>query len=95
MTTGGISTLFLLMAEFGAGTVELDKVAEKYLGLTVNGARAKAAMNRLPIPAFRGASQKSPRLISLVDLAAHLDKRMEAARESWRKSQVETTWRDE
>jgi hypothetical protein len=77
------STYFALMAEFGAGQVELGRVCEKYFGLIASAAKTKAAMHQLPVPAFRGASQKSPWLISIADLAEHLDERREAARKDW------------
>lgn len=88
------STYFALMAEFGSGNVELDKVCEKYFGLTIDEAKRRAATNRLPIPAFRSGSQKSPWLVSLSDLAAHLDAQHEAARMEWSKSQTGTARRE-
>ncbi|MFO7189932.1 MAG: pyocin activator PrtN family protein [Pseudomonadota bacterium] len=74
------------MAEFdGAACVELEKVSEKYFGLSPEEAKRRAARDpaRLPVPPFRGGSQKAPWLISLADLAAHLDSQREAARRAW------------
>ncbi|HEX3838549.1 MAG TPA: pyocin activator PrtN family protein [Steroidobacteraceae bacterium] len=85
------STYFALMAEFGAGQVELDRVSEKYFGLAPSAAKSRAAMHQLPVPAFRGASQKSPWLISIADLAVHLDERREVARKDWELCQTNST----
>ncbi len=81
------STYFALMAEFGAGQVELVKICEKHLGLIPKEACRRAVLNKLPVPVFRTGSQKSPWLVSLEDLAAHIDTRLTVARREWEKSQ--------
>jgi hypothetical protein len=86
------STYFALMAEFGAGQVELERVLEKFFGLTPSAAKSRAAMHQLPVPAFRAGSQKSPWLISLADLAEHLDKRREAAKKDWELCQTDSDY---
>lgn len=69
-----MNTLFLLMAEYGTPTVPLNQVCEKYFGLSAKTAEKRAQLGELPIPTFRGTdSQKAPRLVSLQDLAQHLD----------------------
>ena len=68
------NTYFALMSEFGTGTVALSDICEKYFGLNPAQAQRKARRHELPVPTFRGAnSQKCPVLISLTDLAKHLD----------------------
>jgi Pyocin activator protein PrtN len=74
-----------LLLEFGAGTVELERVCTKYLGLKFSEAKRRAALSDLPVPAFRCGSQKAPWLVSLADLAGHLDARLAMARADWRK----------
>lgn len=73
-------TLFMLMAAHDGGpTVRLDEVAELYFGLSPRTAQARATAGTLPVPAFR-ATQKSPYLVHLLDLAGYIDaQRKEAA----------------
>lgn len=84
----GTSTFFALMAEFGSGFIELERVCDKFFGLAPSEAKRRAALHRLPIPAFKSGSQKSGWIISLNDLAALLDERARRAREEWSKSQT-------
>ncbi len=81
------STYFALMAEFGAGQVELVKICEKYLGLIPKESCRRAVLNKLPVPVFRTGSQKSPWLVSLQDLAEHIESRLNVARRESEKSQ--------
>lgn len=78
-----VSTYFALMAEFGQSEVPLEKVCEKYFGLSVEKAKVRAGRHSLPIPAWRGGSQKSPWLISLRDLASFIDAQREEAHREW------------
>lgn len=49
--------------------VPLDSICEKYFNVTVKGARRKAALGTLPIPAFRlGASRRGPLFVRREDL---------------------------
>ena len=80
-----MNTLFLLMAEFGSADIPLDAVATKYLNKSPERARADAARHRLPFPAYRAGSQKSPYLVSAITLAAYLDKVRADAETEWQK----------
>lgn len=72
-----------------SATVRLDAIAEEYFGLQPKTAAERALLNKLPIPAFRlGTSQKAPWMVSIRDLAAHIDNAQQAAAELWGKSQV-------
>lgn len=85
MSDRQLSTVFLLMAEFGQADVPLDVVASKYLGLSDKEAKQRAVARRLPLPAYRGAtSQKSPWLVRVTDLAAYLDEQREVAEREWK-----------
>jgi hypothetical protein len=76
------STYFGLLAEFGEAHIPLEKIAQKYFGLSPVEARRRANTKLLPCPAFRLNSQKSPWLVSAADLAELIDRRRElAARE--------------
>ena len=81
-----MNTVFLLMAEFdGESQVPLAEVSEKYFGLTEKRAKREASTQTLPIPVYRAKSQKSPWLVSLVDLAAWIDIERGKAKTDWEK----------
>lgn len=82
------STYFGLLAEFGESEIPLAKVAPKFLGMSLDKAAREASMNRLPFPAYRAGSQKSPWLVSAGELAKYLDEQKAAAAESWQRSQA-------
>lgn len=77
------STYFGLLAEFGVAEIPLERICEKYFGLSVPKAKRRACLQQLPIPAYRVGSQKSPWLISAIDLAQHIDKQRARAAEQW------------
>jgi hypothetical protein len=76
------STYFGLLAEFGAANIPLDRLAPKYFGLSPAEAKRRAAAKQLPCRAFRLGGQKSPWLVSVVDLAELIDQRMVEAKET-------------
>jgi hypothetical protein len=75
------STYFGLLAEFGAANIPLDRVAPKYFGLSPAEAKRRAASKQLPCRVFRLGGQKSPWLVSVVDLAELIDQRMVQAKQ--------------
>ena len=78
-----------LLVLFKSATIRLDLIAEDYFGLSVKTANDRALTNKLPIPAFRlGTSQKAPWMVSVSDLAAHIDSAQHAAAQLWEKSQA-------
>ncbi len=76
-------TYFGLLAEFGEAEIPLDRICEKYFGLSIPKAKRRACLQQLPIPAYRAGSQKSPWLISAADLAKHIDQQRLLARRQW------------
>ncbi|MDA0681404.1 MAG: pyocin activator PrtN family protein [Proteobacteria bacterium] len=76
-------TYFGLLAEFGESEIPLDRVSEKYFGLSVPKAKRRACLQQLPVPAYRTGSQKSPWLISAIDLAKHIDQQRHIASKQW------------
>ncbi|WP_422398480.1 pyocin activator PrtN family protein [Teredinibacter turnerae] len=66
--------------EYETGDIPLALCCEKYFGLDLKTAERKARNNDLPVPCYRGGSQKSKWLIDAQDLAAWLDKIKEEAR---------------
>lgn len=78
-----------LFVKYREPAVRLDDICDHYLGMTPAVARRRAALNTLPFPTFRASdSAKSPLLVRVGDLAAHLDARHEAAAEEWKVSQL-------
>lgn len=74
------STYFGLLAEFGAAEIRLEDCCEKYFSLSIEKAKRKAALQQLPVKAYRvTASQKGHWLISAADLAELIDKRKAGA----------------
>jgi len=82
-------TELLLSAVFKGPVVPLQEICDRYLGMSWHTARTEAALNRLPFPTFRVAqSQKAPLMVRVSDLASHLDKQAECAKQAWEHSQV-------
>jgi hypothetical protein len=73
------STYFGLLAEFGEANIPLAKVAPNYFGLSFAEARRRAPAKMLPCRAFRLGGQKSPWLVSAMDLAALIDAQRDRA----------------
>jgi len=80
------STYFGLLAEFNTAEIPLKLVCDKYLGLSNKMAHERAAMNKLPLPTYRGGSQKSTRLVSAEVLADHIDSCKLKAQQEWNQS---------
>ena len=81
-----VSTYFALLAEFETPDILLTDICFKYFGLNEKQAKQQANMKKLPIPCYRGGSQKSPWLCNIKDLASFIDKQAEEARTAWEKS---------
>ena len=78
-----------LLATHKAAALKLIDICEPYLGLTYAVALRKAGSNELPFPAFRPmASQRSPWMVKVEDLADFLDEQAAAAKVEWLNSQV-------
>jgi len=76
-------TYFGLLAEFGESEIPLERVCEKYFGLSTPKAKRRACLQQLPVPAYRAESQKSPWLVSAIDLAHHIDEKRTIATRQW------------
>ena len=77
-------TMLLLLIEFETGEIPLTEIAQKYFGLDHRKAAEKARTQSLPIPVYRGGSQRSPWLVSAQDLAEYLDSKKSEARTEWK-----------
>lgn len=82
-----MNTYFGLLAEFnGRSELPLDEVAPRYFGISARTASVRAGSQALPVPVYRaGDSQKSPWLVSAIDLANYLDTRRAEAHELWKR----------
>ena len=79
------STFFALMAEFGTGDIPLEECCDKYFGMSLKKASSHARHQQLPVPAYRGGSQKSMWLVSTIDMANHIDHLKAKAKEDWQR----------
>lgn len=71
------------------GPIPLTEISKRYLDLSPEEALRRASLNKLPFPTFRlSESRKSPVLVAIEDLAAHIDSRRRCAKEHWEHSQV-------
>lgn len=73
----------LLLAEFEEADVPLAKVAPKYLGLEERQWKRLASLQQLPFPVFRAGNQKSPWLVSVIELARFLESKESMAKKDW------------
>lgn len=81
-----MKTFFALMAEFGTAQIPVERCAALF-GLSPKKAEEYAGRQKLPVPAFRIGSQKSPWLVDAHQLAEHLDAAKEQARKDWERIQ--------
>ncbi|WP_045860347.1 pyocin activator PrtN family protein [Teredinibacter purpureus] len=78
-TPNGLSTVFILMAEYQQADIPLDIIAEKYFAHDKDKMQRYARGFKYPFPVFRGGTQKSQWLVNVNDLANWIDqKRSEA-----------------
>lgn len=77
-----MNTFFALMAEYGTAHIPVEKCADIF-GLSPRKACEAAGRQRLPVPAFRLGSQKSPWLIDAKKLAEYLDDQKIRAEDEW------------
>lgn len=85
-----MNTFFALMAEYGTAQIPVEKCASLF-GLAPKKAEEYAGRQRLPVPAFRIGSQKSPWLVDAHELAKHLDAVKEQARKDWERMKTAET----
>lgn len=79
-----MNTSFALLARFESPTVELKIICEEFFGYTSKTAEQKAKAQDLPVPTFKlRNSERSPSLVKVTDLAAHVDKCYQESRSDW------------
>lgn len=77
-----MNTFFALMAEYGTAQIPVDRCAHLF-GLEPKEACRRASLQRLPVPAFRAGTQKSPWLVDAGKLSQHLDDAKDRAQNEW------------
>lgn len=81
-----MNTVFLLMAEFETSQIPLAVVAKKFLNMTESYADKKANLGELPFPVYRDTtSQKSIRMVHIIDLAKWIDEERKKAHHNFNK----------
>lgn len=80
-----MKTEYMLLLEFETTDIPLADICEKYFSLGLIEAKAQASRQSLPVPVFRGGSQKSQWLISVHHLAKYLDAQKEQAEKDWKR----------
>lgn len=79
-----MNTQFALLARFGSSTVELKEISKEFFGITPKTAEQRAKACDFPLPTFKlRDSERSPTLIKIEDLAAHIDTQYEQAKNEW------------
>lgn len=88
-STGITATEIKLLAIHKSPVLRLERICEDHLGMSYDRAKRLAAVNSLPVPAYRlSESQKAPLMVSTKDLAEYIDRKDQLANTSWRHSQV-------
>lgn len=78
-----MNTLWLLVAQYeGQAAIPLDRIRVDYFqGMSKPVFTQKVESGEIPLPvAILGTTQKSPKVVQLVDLAKYIDDRAEVAR---------------
>jgi hypothetical protein len=78
----------MLLAVHKSPAVPLRDISAQYFGLKPAIAARHARVNKLPVPAYRLATQKSQWLVSINDLAKYIDDTYAKARSEWSRAKV-------
>ena len=76
-----MNTNFLLLAEFGTGSVPLVEVAKKYFSHEVGQMQSWARAKKYPFPIYRLGGNRSEWMVSVGDLAQYIDSKRDKAAE--------------
>lgn len=84
-----MNTEMMLLARYKTPLIPFADVVQEYFGLSLEEARKRANLHRLPIKPVRLIdSQKAPLYVHVEDLARHIDQVRAAVDADWEKSQV-------
>tara|TARA_R110001583_G_scaffold15059_2_gene62437 strand:+ start:7104 stop:7361 length:258 start_codon:yes stop_codon:yes gene_type:complete len=83
-----MGTHFALLALYNSPYVQLKVISKEFLGITPVTAEAQAKACALPFPTCKlRASERSPTMVKVEDLAAYIDKQYQAAAQEWQSVQ--------
>jgi len=75
---------FALLARFESPLIPLESICEEFLGLKAKTAESKAKACSLPFPTLKlRDSERSPTMVKVEDLAAHIEKQYEESQKNW------------
>ncbi|TOQ09135.1 pyocin activator protein PrtN [Vibrio parahaemolyticus] len=64
--------------------MELKQISQEFFGITPKTAEQRAKARNFPIPTFKlRDSERSPTLVKIEDLANHIDRQYEQAKNEW------------
>lgn len=79
----------MLLAVHRSPVVRLADICDRYFNCGIKVASERAALNRLPVPAWKLLdSRQAPLVVRVTDLAEYIDQQGELERVRWAKSQV-------
>lgn len=79
-----LNTEYALLARFESPTISLKDISNEFFGVTPKTAEQQAKAGTFPIPTFKlRESERSPSLIHINDLAAHIDAKLAHGKEAW------------
>ena len=82
-------TEVMLLAVHRTPLIPLSEICDRYFNVDIRKARGQAALNQLPVPAWRLVdSRRAPLMVRLSDLAAYIDTRGDAEKVQHAKSQI-------
>lgn len=83
-----MSIIFALLARFESPLIPLELICEEFLGLKPKTAESKAKACTLPFPTLKlRNSERSPTMVKVEDLAAHIEKKYEESQKEWQSVQ--------
>lgn len=79
----------MLLAVHRSPVVPLSAICDQYFNCCIKVASNRAALNRLPVPAWKLLnSQKAPFMVRITDLAEYIDSQGDIERVRWKQSQI-------
>ncbi len=79
-----MNTQFALLARFQSTTIELKSISQEFFGITPKTAEQRAKARNFPVPTFKlRDSERSPTFVLVSDLANHIDRQYEQAKNEW------------
>lgn len=83
------NTEITLLAVHKSPLVPLKDICKPYFNCGIEEARRQAALNLLPVPAWRLLeSRKAPLMVRVTDLAQYIDSQGDAEKVRWQQSQI-------